>query len=183
MLKILIPALAGAAVLGLIVFFVIVPPENETVTTEKGADGKTRVVVTPESQKAKDFSTNTLSQTMPSLDDPAFKDLGKGLRMMDVVEGQGDICPDGATITAHYAGWLATDGTRFDSSYLSAKPALTSSLGGLIQGWQIGIPGMKPGGVRRLIVPAEFGYGKKAMGSIPANSTLVFEFKLLEWKK
>ena len=71
------------------------------------------------------------------------------------------------------------NGTKFDSRRSPAAPA-TFSLSGLIQGWQQGIPGMKPGGIRRLFVPAALGYGAAGSGStVPANADLVFEIKLI----
>ena len=184
-LQMLIPALAGAALLGLVLFLVLGPKEPITTpTTEKGPDGANRnMAITPESQRTTERSTDKLSQTMPPIDVPEFKDIGGGLKMMDVVEGNGDPCPYGATITAHYAGWLASNGTKFDSSYLDGKAPLVYALGQLIPGWQKGLPGMKPGGVRRLIIPSELGYGARGSpDKIPGGATLVFEFKLLEWK-
>ena len=89
--------------------------------------------------------------------------------------GSGTPVAAGGTITAHYAGWLASNGTEFDTSENHNGPT-QFSLNQVIKGWQEGIPGMMPGGVRRLFVPAALGYG--AAGSppnIPPNSDLVFE--------
>ena len=61
----------------------------------------------------------------------------------------------------------------------NAQP-LTSALSGLIKGWQEGVPGMKPGGIRQLVIPAALGYGAAGSGSsVPPNSDLVFEIKLI----
>ena len=70
------------------------------------------------------------------------------------------------------------DGKTFDSSYDRGQP-ITFGLNGVIAGWQMGIPGMKVGGKRRLIIPASLAYGGQAVGTIPANSDLVFEVELL----
>jgi peptidylprolyl isomerase len=84
-------------------------------------------------------------------------------------------------ITTHYRGWLE-DGTEFDSSYQKDTPfQCVLSNKRLIQGWGLGLQGMKVGGKRRLSVPALLAYGERKIGEmIPANSTLIFEIELLE---
>lgn len=116
-----------------------------------------------------------------ALDDPAWKDLPGGLKYWDVKEGTGDVCPTlqekpGVVPVMHYTGWL-TNGSSFDSS--RGKQPLTYQLKELVQGWQKGVPGMKVGGVRRLIIPPDLGYGFQNKPGIPAGSTLVFEMELL----
>lgn len=111
--------------------------------------------------------------------DPGLKDIGDGLKIRDLKEGSGEPVKEGATVTIHYTGWTV-DGNVFDSSYKSGEP-MTSSLGRLVAGWQKGIPGMKPGGVRKLVIPAALGYG--ARGSppdIPGGATLIFEVELVK---
>jgi peptidylprolyl isomerase len=116
---------------------------------------------------------------LPDLKAKEWKKLGDaGLEVWDVKEGKGEAAKTGAKIKIHYTGWL-TDGTIFDSSVVRNEP-LEAGLGNLIKGWQEGVPGMKVGGVRRLKIPPELGYGKRERGKIPANSTLVFEIELLE---
>jgi hypothetical protein len=121
-----------------------------------------------------------MTNTMPDPNAPNWVALGsQGLKTWDVVQGSGTPVAAGQSITVFYTGWLASNGTKFDSRRSPSAPA-TFSLSGLIQGWQQGIPGMKPGGIRRLFVPAALGYG--AAGSppnIPANADLVFEIKLI----
>ena len=86
---------------------------------------------------------------------------------------------DSAPSAGGYTGWL-TDGTKFDSSLDRGQP-IEFPLTGVIRGWQDGIPGMKPGGVRRLLIPPALGYGMRgAPGAIPPNATLVFEVELLD---
>lgn len=99
------------------------------------------------------------------------------LQVVDLVVGTGAEAKAESTITAHYTGALAKDGTIFQSSKDTGQP-FTSPLSGLIKGWQQGIPGMKEGGTRRLIIPAELAYGAQATGGIPANSNLVFDIEL-----
>jgi hypothetical protein len=118
--------------------------------------------------------------TMPSPTDSHWVPLGSaGLKTWDVVTGTGTPVTSGQHIVVFYTGWLASNGTKFDSRRSPAAPA-DFSLTSLIQGWKQGIVGMKPGGIRRLLVPSALGYG--AAGSppnIPANADLVFEIKLV----
>lgn len=100
------------------------------------------------------------------------------LQIIDLKEGSGEPVKAGATVTAHYTGALATNGTIFQSSKDTGQP-FTSPLSGLIKGWQDGIPGMKPGGVRRLLIPAAQAYGSQSQPGIPANSDLVFDIELV----
>lgn len=100
------------------------------------------------------------------------------LQKVDLVEGTGTEVKSGDTITAHYTGALAATGVIFQSSLDTGSP-FTSPLSGLISGWQQGIPGMKAGGTRRLIIPAAQAYGAQAQNGIPANSDLVFDIQLI----
>jgi FKBP-type peptidyl-prolyl cis-trans isomerase len=101
------------------------------------------------------------------------------LRWDDLVLGTGAAVLPGATVTIHYTGALASDGTIFDSSLRGENPQpATFPLDMLIAGWQKGIPGMKAGGTRRLFIPAELGYGASGAGSIPPNADLVFDIEL-----
>jgi FKBP-type peptidyl-prolyl cis-trans isomerase len=103
-----------------------------------------------------------------------------GLKVYDLKVGDGATPQKGSKVTVHYTGWL-TDGTQFDSSLNRKKPfSFRLETGGVIQGWHQGVAGMKIGGHRQLVIPAELAYGERAKGKIPANSTLVFEIQLLE---
>lgn len=100
----------------------------------------------------------------------------------DLKEGDGAEVKAGDIVTLHYHGTLAKDGTVFDSSFERGTP-ITFGLDNLIPGWQEGIPGMKVGGRRRLVIPSELGYGE--VGSPPAigpNADLVFEIELFDTK-
>lgn len=102
------------------------------------------------------------------------------LQSIDLVEGTGEAVPEQATITAHYTGALAVDGTIFQSSHDGGQPA-TFGLYQVIAGWTQGVPGMKVGGTRRLIIPAALAYGsRRAAANIPPNSDLVFDIELVE---
>jgi peptidylprolyl isomerase len=113
-----------------------------------------------------------------------FTPLGKkqkvtSLEIIDLVEGTGAVVPADATITAHYTGALCSDGTIFESSLDSGRPA-TFGLHQVIDGWTQGVPGMKVGGTRRLIIPAAQAYGqRRASAMIGPNSDLVFDIELV----
>jgi FKBP-type peptidyl-prolyl cis-trans isomerase len=98
----------------------------------------------------------------------------------DLMVGEGPEATSGAKVTVHYTGTL-TDGTKFDSSVDRGQPfTFTLGAGQVIKGWDQGVAGMRVGGRRRLTIPPELGYGARSVGSIPANSTLIFEVELLE---
>ena len=98
----------------------------------------------------------------------------------DLVVGTGTTAVSTSRVTVSYTGWLYDaskpdgKGTQFDSS-----PNATFPLSGVIAGWQRGVPGMKVGGQRRLIVPPDLAYGSSGSGAIPPNATLVFDIGLL----
>jgi len=118
--------------------------------------------------------------TLPTADDPGLKPIGDGgLKYRDLKEGDGAAAPAGAKVVMDYTGWLLSDGTVFDSSWKEGREPLDMGLEGLIKGWQQGVPGMKVGGVRKLVIPAALAYGEGGRPGIPPNSTLVFEIELL----
>jgi FKBP-type peptidyl-prolyl cis-trans isomerase len=105
------------------------------------------------------------------------------LQIVDTVVGTGDEVVEGATITAHYTGALVKDGTIFQSSHDFGDP-VTFGLKQVISGWTQGVPGMKVGGTRRLIIPSALAYGSvRAAANIPPNSDLVFDIELTAIEK
>lgn len=105
------------------------------------------------------------------------------LEIIDIEVGTGEEVQPGATITAHYTGALCKNGIIFQSSHDMGK-AITFPLSGVIAGWTQGVPGMKVGGTRRLIIPSEMAYGNaRAASNIPPNSDLVFDIDLMEIPK
>nr|WP_246561284.1 FKBP-type peptidyl-prolyl cis-trans isomerase [Geobacter grbiciae] len=107
-----------------------------------------------------------------------------GLSYVDLVVGNGPKPTSGKPVKVHYTGWLE-NGTKFDSSVDRNEPfVFTIGAGEVIPGWDEGVMTMKVGGKRRLIVPAQLGYGAAGAGGvIPPNATLIFEVELLEVAK
>ncbi len=108
-----------------------------------------------------------------------------GLQYEDTQEGTGAVAAKGHHVHVHYTGWLFNDGVqgaKFDSSH-DRKDPFAFSLGAsmVIKGWDEGVAGMKIGGKRTLVIPAELGYGARGAGGvIPANATLKFDVELLD---
>jgi len=103
-----------------------------------------------------------------------------GLVIEDITLGTGEEAGHGRYVHVHYTGWL-TDGSKFDSSKDRNEP-FSFPLGArhVIAGWDEGVQGMKVGGVRKLTIPPELGYGRRGAGGvIPPDATLVFEVELL----
>jgi FKBP-type peptidyl-prolyl cis-trans isomerase len=121
-------------------------------------------------------NTSTSQQAMTNISEIP------GLEIYDESLGTGTEAVAGKKVTAHYIGTLST-GVKFDSSLDRGTP-FTFALGDgqVIKGWDLGIAGMKVGGIRKLVISPELGYGSQALGPIPANSTLIFEVELLEVK-
>lgn len=105
----------------------------------------------------------------------------KELIIEDLKEGKGKAVKDGDTVIMHYTGWLE-DGTKFDSSHDRNTPFETKiGVGYVIKGWDMGVPGMKVGGKRKLTIPYHLGYGKYGVDPIiPGFATLIFEVELLK---
>ena len=103
------------------------------------------------------------------------------LQKTDLKVGDGQEAKEGDSVKVHYKGTFAKTGQKFDSSYDSGEPiSFDLKEGSVIEGWVKGVPGMKVGGKRRLVIPSQMGYGQNGYpGSIPPNTDLVFEVELL----
>jgi FKBP-type peptidyl-prolyl cis-trans isomerase len=102
------------------------------------------------------------------------------LRAEQITPGTGEGAVVGDTVTVNYTG-LLPNGTVFDASANHGQPfSFTLGSGQVIKGWDEGLLGMQKGEKRLLAIPPSLGYGANAVGSIPANSTLIFEVEMLD---
>jgi len=122
------------------------------------------------SSKSSKSSTDAVGTKLQGFT-PLTKPVAK-LEIANLRTGTGAVVKSGATVSASYVGALAKTGVIFGSTE-STGPQ-TFSLNSVIEGWQLGIPGMKVGGTRELIIPAGLAYGSKGNSSIPPNADLVF---------
>jgi peptidylprolyl isomerase len=111
------------------------------------------------------------------------KTTASGLKYVEIAEGTGQTPAKGQTVSVHYTGTLE-NGKKFDSSR-DRNQAFEFQIGEgqVIKGWDEGLSTMKVGGRRKLIIPAELGYGARGAGGvIPPNATLIFDVELLKVK-
>ena len=112
----------------------------------------------------------------------------QGLQKIDTVVGKGKEAVSGKTVVVHYTGWLYEPkapkqrGKQFDSSVGGEPFNFPLGMGAVIKGWDQGVAGMKVGGKRTLVIPAELGYGARGAGPIPPGATLLFDVELLDVK-
>jgi FKBP-type peptidyl-prolyl cis-trans isomerase len=161
--------IAVALALSLVVFFFIF--NGMSIFAGPASSGTAPVEIT---------TAQNESTTMPTNIAPVTE-----LMMKDEVVGTGALAAAGDTVTVNYVGAL-TDGKVFDASANHGTSGFTFNLGAgqVIKGWDQGIVGMKEGGKRVLVIPADLAYGNQAIGDIiPANSTLVFQVELLKVQK
>ena len=135
--------------------------------------------------------TSTTAPSNPSTTPPAPPAAAapeETVLVTDVVKGVGDEAFPGMVVIVHYTGWLydpaAPDhhGRKFDSSRDRGQPlSFPLGSGRVIRGWEQGVPGMKVGGKRRLVIPPSLAYGSRGAGNgvIPPNATLIFDVELL----
>ncbi len=132
-------------------------------------------------QEKKEEKLEQMAQDDPlDYDDKDVVKTQSGLKYIDLKVGDGQTAKEGDTVAVHYTGWL-TDRKKFDSSKDRNVPFRFPLGGGrVIKGWDEGVQGMKVGGVRKLIIPSELGYGASGAGGvIPPNATLIFDVELL----
>ena len=103
-----------------------------------------------------------------------FRKSSTGLMTVTLKEGSGTSAANGKRIKVRYTGWLS-NGKKFDSSLDRSQPfEFTLGAGRVIQGWEEGLSGIRPGERRQLIIPPSLGYGDRQVGEIPPGSTLIF---------
>ncbi len=122
---------------------------------------------------------STSDSPAPTATSPKVIKMENGLQIEDLKVGTGPEVKVGQTLSMHYSGTLE-NGTKFDSSYDRGAPfEFVLGAGQVIQGWDLGVQGMKVGGKRKLIIPSALGYGERGIGPIPPNATLIFEVEVL----
>jgi peptidylprolyl isomerase len=150
------------------------PPTQDSIVSDPGAaQAKAAGSANPRPQPS---AAPAPTPTAPAA--PAAPE--KPLQKIDLAVGKGAEAKSGDTVSVHYTGTLE-NGEKFDSSKDRNQPfEFKLGQGRVIQGWDQGVPGMKVGGKRKLIIPASLGYGARGAGpKIPPNSTLLFEVELL----
>jgi FKBP-type peptidyl-prolyl cis-trans isomerase len=137
-------------------------------------------VATTDQSMAVGTTTNQTASTSPmDLSLAPGEPLPTELMINDIVVGTGAEATPGSTVTVNYTGALP-DGTVFDSSVGRGPFTFGLGAGQVIRGWDEGVAGMKVGGKRRLVIPADKAYGNQAVGGvIPANATLLFDVELV----
>ncbi len=151
---------------------------DQNVTTEESLPGgETQLPDNKTEEKSMD-TNNTNKRLLPN-----FKPVSNvsKLEKIDLVVGTGEEVKAGATVSVHYTGAVAATGEVFQSSKDFGTTPITFPLSGVIKGWTDGIPGMKVGGTRRLVIPAAQAYGATPPpgSGIPANADLVFDVELV----
>ena len=159
-----------------------------TVGNENKSDNKLITATTPAKTSSTASTPTTAAKTPtsgplskePKVTPPSGAAPAK-LVVKDIIKGTGAEAKLGKSITVNYVGVLYKGGKVFDASWKRGEPASFSlQEGQLIKGWTQGIPGMKVGGRRELVIPASLGYGAKGSPpSIPPNAPLVFVIDLL----
>ena len=117
---------------------------------------------------------------------PSGSTAGVRFSVVDLKVGDGDTVASGDRIEVWYTGWLYVQsspdnnkGESFDSNRDRTLFRFIVGTGHVIEGWDQGVPGMKAGGIRRLIVPPELAYGSEGQGPIPPGATLIFEIEVV----
>lgn len=161
--------LIGLAIIGVIAVVMIV--KSGDLNADNIKKGETPVL------SSQSNNTTKLEGTKLANFEPIAKI--DSLQKIDEVVGTGAEAKADSTVTAHYTGAVAATGIIFQSSHDMGQP-VDFPLNGVIKGWSEGVPGMKVGGKRRLLIPADLAYGANPpQGSgIPANADLVFDIEL-----
>ena len=176
--KVFIKAVSFTAIIGMLLtgFGMLISTFFQSEEVGYDYDGRQREEIVESNQENEGLTKDQENDTEDVMSNQDIK----GLEIEDVVVGTGKELQSGQTATFHYKGMLE-DGTEFDSSYSRNEPFQSVVGGGrLIQGWEVGIPGMKEGGKRTLVISSDLAYGDNGIpGTIPGGATLTFEVELI----
>jgi len=159
---------------------------------EKAAEAPSSAKSDKKVSFAKNLEQGPTSGAAPAKDSPAEKEKPKGTIGVKIVQGvtvddkklgTGPAAKSGDRVGMRYIGKLQSNNKVFDSNKKGKPFSFKLGAGQVIRGWDIGIQGMTVGGERRITIPANLAYGNKANADIPANSTLIFDVKMLEINK
>ena len=132
----------------------------------------------PDEPEIPEIETTTFAEAL-DVDLSESTKTTNGLYYRDLEVGSGSEVATGQLVGTHYTGWLA-DGTKFGENGASDAPLrFRLGIGQVIPGWDLGLPGMRVGGTRQLIIPPSLGYGARQNGPIPPYSILVFEVEVV----
>ena len=134
------------------------------------------------------YFTNSFAIEITTRDTQKMDEKIQELVIENIKVGEGREAEKGLTISVHYTGWIYDSikndkkGDKFDSSLDRREPfSFVLGVGQVIKGWDEGFDGMKIGGKRTILIPADMGYGSRGAGNaIPPNADLIFEVELLE---
>jgi FKBP-type peptidyl-prolyl cis-trans isomerase len=160
--------LVTSSALTIAVIYTLVQQHDQNQAASQAAAAATKAQTKTSTAKQTKL-TGTIMQGFTPTTTPQIQ-----LKIEDTKAGTGATVKAGDTITADYVGALMSTGVIFDASADHGGPQ-TFPLSGVIAGWSQGLPGMKVGGTRRLLIPASLAYGSQAQTGIPANSDLVFD--------
>ncbi len=166
--------------ISLIVYILMNKPEK--VDPLKGIDISSNILEeTSNNNQQPQEQPSTSQNKMRSLDNFIPVSKVDTLQKIDLVVGSGQEVKAGDTVSVHYTGAIASNAGVFQSSKDFGTDPVTFPLSGVIKGWTDGIPGMKIGGTRRLLIPSDMAYGANppSGSGIPANADLVFDVELI----
>jgi len=154
-------------VLGFILFYSPKPISNKRFVAEREIAATDMENYEPKLANIAEYPTETSTDIT-------------SLRTETKTEGTGDLTVQkGDSVSMYYRGWTATDGNVFDSATEKGSYfPVTVGQGSVIDGWDLGLIGMKQGEVRRLFIPSELAYGETGQAPIPGNADLVFDVEL-----
>ena len=152
------------------------PKTDEPATTPAAAPA-----AAPAQPAVADPATATFAPAL-GVDLSKMTHTANGLYYHDLVVGKGARADSGTTVSVHYTGYLA-DGTMFETSTKGTPIEFPLGQGRVVQGWDQGLPGMKVGGKRQLVIPSSLGYGPTGQGPIPGGAIMIFTVELIGVKK